>query len=104
MSSQSSTASAAIQVEKDRTELLHRLRRAEGQVRGIQRMLEGGEDCLKIGAQFSAVRKALDSTYIHMSLCFLKQNLQNPRQTDSNTSSDTDDLLKDYATLLSRLR
>ncbi|MEK9951981.1 MAG: metal-sensing transcriptional repressor [Curvibacter sp.] len=40
-----------------RTEILNRLRRAEGQLRGIQRMVEEGEDCLKIGQQFAAVRK-----------------------------------------------
>ena len=37
-----------------RTEVLNRLRRAEGQIRGVQRMIEEGESCLKIGQQFSA--------------------------------------------------
>ena len=35
-----------------RTDVLNRLRRAEGQIRGIQRMVEEGESCLKIGKQF----------------------------------------------------
>ena len=52
-----------------RTDVLNRLRRAEGQLRGIQRMVERGEDCLKVAQQFSAVRRALDSTYVRMTVC-----------------------------------
>ena len=58
-----------------RTDVLNRLRRAEGQIRGVQRMIEEGESCLKIGQQFSAVRKALDSTYLRMTVCFMEQEL-----------------------------
>ena len=52
----------ALSKAEARTDVLNRLRRAEGQIRGIQRMVEEGEDCHKIAQQFSAVRKALDST------------------------------------------
>jgi len=41
-------------------DLLKRLRRAEGQVRGIQQMLTDGRDCRDIVTQISAVSKALD--------------------------------------------
>lgn len=44
--------------EKD--ELLKRLRRAEGQVRGIQRMVEEETYCLDILTQVSAATKALE--------------------------------------------
>ena len=66
-----------------RTEVLHRLRRAEGQIRGVQRMIEEGENCLQIAQQFSAVRKALDSTYLRMTMCFLEQELQACVQPDA---------------------
>ena len=56
--------------ETDRTEVLNRLRRAEGQIRGVQRMIEEGESCVKVGQQFSAVRKALDSTHLRMTVFF----------------------------------
>jgi CsoR family transcriptional regulator, copper-sensing transcriptional repressor len=59
--------------EKSRTDLLNRLKRAEGQLRGIQRMIDEGEDCLAIASQMSAVRKALDSTYVRMTVCFMEQ-------------------------------
>lgn len=59
----------------DRTDVLHRLRRAEGQLRGIQRMIERGEDCHKVAQQFSAVQRALDSTYLRMTLCLAGQRM-----------------------------
>ena len=64
-----------LQDQKTRTDLLHRLKRAEGQLRGIQRMIEAGEPCQPVAVQMSAVRKALDSTYVRMTVCFIEQEL-----------------------------
>ena len=41
-------------------DLTKRLRRAEGQVRGVQQMLAEGRDCRDIVTQLSAVTKALE--------------------------------------------
>ena len=41
--------------------ILKRLRRIEGQVRGLQRMIEEGRDCHDILIQLSGVRSALDA-------------------------------------------
>lgn len=41
-------------------ELLQRLRRVEGQVKGIQRMIEGSRSCEDIITQVMAARAALD--------------------------------------------
>jgi DNA-binding FrmR family transcriptional regulator len=86
-----------------RTDVLNRLRRAEGQIRGIQRMVEEGDNCLKIGQQFSAVRKALDSTYLRMTVCFLEQELKARMQPDENQQTDLDAMLKDMEMLLARM-
>jgi hypothetical protein len=61
-------AMSELKTKQAQTDILNRLRRAEGQIRGIQRMVEEGESCLKIGQQFSAVRSALDSTYLRMTV------------------------------------
>ncbi|WP_007023854.1 metal-sensitive transcriptional regulator [Saccharomonospora iraqiensis] len=45
--------------EKDA--VLARLRRVEGQVRGLQRMVENDEYCIDVLTQVSAVTKALQS-------------------------------------------
>ena len=86
-----------------RTDLLNRLRRAEGQIRGVQRMIEEGESCLKIGQQFSAVRKALDSTYVRMTMCFMEQELETCLQPDASQKAGLDLMLKDMETLLARM-
>ena len=58
-----------------KAELLHRLRRAEGQVRGLQKLLEDGADCSKIAQQLLATRHALDSTYVRLNLSVAEQEL-----------------------------
>jgi len=45
---------------KDKEALLRRLRRIEGQVRGIQRMVEEDKYCVDILVQIAAARAALD--------------------------------------------
>lgn len=86
-----------------RTDVLNRLRRAEGQLRGIQRMIEEGESCLKVGQQFSAVRKALDSTYLRMTMCFMEQELEAHMRPDETQKADLSHMLKDMETLLARM-
>jgi len=86
-----------------RTDVLNRLKRAEGQIRGVQRMIEEGENCLKIGQQLSAVRKALDSTYLRMTMCFMEQELATCLQPDDAQKSDLTLMLKDMETLLARM-
>jgi DNA-binding FrmR family transcriptional regulator len=86
-----------------RADVLNRLRRAEGQIRGVQRMIEEGETCLKIGQQFSAVRKALDSTYLRMTMCFMEQELENCLQPDDAQRTGMETMLKEMETLLARM-
>jgi DNA-binding FrmR family transcriptional regulator len=87
-----------------RTDLLNRLKRAEGQLRGIQRMIEEGQPCLDIASQMAAVRKALDSTYVRMTVCFMQQELQQRLQLDSEKESELGTLLDDVQTLLGKVR
>jgi DNA-binding FrmR family transcriptional regulator len=44
----------------DKQELTARLKRIEGQIRGLQRMIEESRDCRTFMQQLSAARKALD--------------------------------------------
>ena len=89
--------------ESARAEVLNRLRRVEGQIRGVQRMLEEGESCLKISQQFAAVRKALDSTYLRMTMCFMEQELSSCLKPDPTQKDNMDTMLKDMENLLSRM-
>jgi CsoR family transcriptional regulator, copper-sensing transcriptional repressor len=47
-----------------RDEYLARLRRVEGQVRGLQRMIENDEYCIDVLTQVSAATKALRSVAV----------------------------------------
>lgn len=47
--------------EREYKELMNRLKRIEGQVRGIQRMLEEDAYCIDIMMQVSAINAALNS-------------------------------------------
>ena len=49
---------------RDRAQLLRRLSRIEGQVRGIARMIEREEYCVDILQQTSALRAAIDAVSI----------------------------------------
>ncbi|HEX9711814.1 MAG TPA: metal-sensitive transcriptional regulator [Actinomycetota bacterium] len=46
--------------------LQRRLRRIEGQIRGIQRMIDEDKYCVEILDQISAVRAALDKVGLHL--------------------------------------
>lgn len=92
---------ATLTDESARADILSRLRRAEGQLRGVQRMLEEGSPCLDIAQQFSAVRKALDSTYVRMTMCLLEQELQ-AMQPGAKSQSKLEPLMSDMQKLLTR--
>ncbi|MCS7173955.1 MAG: metal-sensing transcriptional repressor [Armatimonadetes bacterium] len=53
--------------------LLARLRRIEGQVRGLQRMLEEGRDCAEVAQQVAAARAALDRVAMDLIAAGLEQ-------------------------------
>ena len=70
---------------------------------GIQRMIEENESCLKIGQQSSAVRKALDSTYLRMTVCFMAQELEARLAPDDEQKADLAVMMKDLEALLARV-
>jgi DNA-binding FrmR family transcriptional regulator len=90
--------------ETSRTDLLNRLRRAEGQLRGIQRMIDEGEECMQIAQQISAVRKALDSAYVRMTVCFMEQELSGRLREGKGRATDLRQLLANVETLLGKVR
>ena len=66
---------------------LRRLRRIEGQVRGLQRMLEEDKYCIDILTQVSAVTRALQSFSLelldqHLSSCVVEAAARGGREAD----------------------
>ena len=63
------------------TDLQHRLRRVEGQVRGIQQMLAEGRDCRELVTQISAATKGLEQVGFHLVAAGLTWCLENPERS-----------------------
>jgi len=95
---------ALLTSEAHRTDLLHRLRRAEGQLRGVQRMISEGGPCLDVAAQMAAVRRALDSAYVRMTVCYMQQELQSRLGPEKHKGAELDTLLDDVQKLLGKIR
>ena len=68
--------------------LLKRLKRIEGQVRGIEKMIVDGRDCESLITQLAAVRSAVESVGAlmlnnYMKLCFNKGDQKDKTGVDS---------------------
>lgn len=64
MDDSASTAIAA--TEEERRKILNRLRRLEGQIRGLQTMVESGKDCEAVLTQIMAAKSALNQVGLHI--------------------------------------
>ncbi len=74
-----------MKLPEDITEdLTKRLRRIEGQVRGIQQMLAENRECRDVVAQVSAASKALDQVGFKLLATGLSHCLSNPKQAKAN--------------------
>jgi CsoR family transcriptional regulator, copper-sensing transcriptional repressor len=68
-------------VDPDRKKALcARLARIEGQLRGLQKLIDSEADCEKIAQQMAAARKALDKSFFSMVGCMIEQGDQSPDQ------------------------
>lgn len=59
----------------DKAALVLRLKRVEGQLRGIQKMIDADTDCRQVAQQLSAARKGLDRAFFEMVACVLENRL-----------------------------
>jgi CsoR family transcriptional regulator, copper-sensing transcriptional repressor len=59
-------------VAEARHDLVLRLKRVEGQVRGVIGMIESGADCELVAQQLSAARKALDKAFYELMACAIE--------------------------------
>ena len=77
---------------------LTRLRRIEGQVRGLQRMIEEGEECERLMTQLMAARGALEQ----VSALLLDHHIRHCLLADSGVSDDTLTALQDTLRMWAR--
>ncbi|NCB80047.1 MAG: metal-sensitive transcriptional regulator, partial [Bacilli bacterium] len=48
-------------MKTEKKNMMNRLKRAEGQLRGIQKMIDEEQECIDIVTQLSAVRSSINS-------------------------------------------
>jgi DNA-binding FrmR family transcriptional regulator len=74
-----------------------RLRRIEGQVQGIQRMLENGRECEEVLTQIMAVRSSLDQVGLLLMEMHIDRCLLDGLPEDSPVTQEIGEVLKSWA-------
>ena len=73
-------------------DVLKRLRRLEGQIRGVQRMVEEGQDCSDVVTQLSACKAALDKVGYRLVIAGMRHCVAVPEQTGDEAGLEADEL------------
>jgi DNA-binding FrmR family transcriptional regulator len=84
--------------EQDKKDLVNRLKRAEGQMRGVQRMIEEERDCEAILQQLTAVRSALHTASLALARAYATQCL-----VESDNSITTTQVIDSLINALGKL-
>ncbi|MBT2570781.1 metal-sensitive transcriptional regulator [Planococcus sp. ISL-110] len=78
----------------------NRLKRIEGQLKGVLRMVENNEDCQDVVMQLSAVRSAVDRAIG----VIVSENLEQCVRNSIDKGESTDQFVKDAVSLLVKSR
>ncbi|MDH7486561.1 MAG: metal-sensitive transcriptional regulator [Anaerolineae bacterium] len=82
-----------------KSELQQRLRRIEGQARGVQRMIDEDRDCKSILQQLAAIRSAAHQASLVLVRSYAAQCLSEPTRAESSP----DELLNELVGVLARI-
>ncbi len=74
-----------------------RLRRIEGQVQGIQRMLDAGRECEEVLTQIMAVRSSIDQVGLLLMERHIERCILDGLPADAPTTKELGDALKSWA-------
>ena len=80
-------------------DVIKRLRRAQGQVGGVIKMIEEGRDCADVVTQLAAASRALNRAGFKIIATGLKQCVQEDKQGDGTADSDRAELEKLFLSL-----
>ncbi|WP_216215307.1 metal-sensitive transcriptional regulator [Amycolatopsis aidingensis] len=84
-----------VSYSEDKEAYLKRLRRIEGQIRGLQRMIEQDKYCIDVLTQVSAATKALQSFSLglleeHLSTCVVEAATTGGKEAESKVREASD--------------
>lgn len=77
-----------LQSPEVKTDLTTRLRRIEGQVRGVQKMVEDERDCSDILQQLAAIRSAVHQASLVLARSYVARCLLEPTRGDMDAMLD----------------
>ncbi|SFM12001.1 metal-sensitive transcriptional regulator [Salibacterium qingdaonense] len=81
-------------------EMKNRLKRVEGQVRGVQKMMDESKDCKEVVYQMSAARTALDRAMAQI----VAENLEECIREQMEEGGDTSQYVQEAIELLGKSR
>ena len=82
-------------IERDRKKLLNRVRRIRGQVEGIEKALESGEDCSPLLQTIAATRGALNGLMAQVLEGHIREHVIDPAQGPTHRQLEAADELVD---------
>ncbi|KQS98780.1 metal-sensitive transcriptional regulator [Cellulomonas sp. Leaf395] len=89
-----------MELDKDEmSKVTNRLKRAQGQLAGVVRMLDEGRDCEDVVMQLSAVSRALDRAGFAIIASGMRQCLVQPEQDGATAALDVQKLEKLFLSL-----
>lgn len=81
-------------------EIKNRLKRIEGQTRGVLRMMDDSKNCKDVVSQLSAIRNAVDRTIAYI----VASNMEQCILQEIENGGDTDKVVKEAINLLVKSR
>lgn len=76
--------------QHNKQQMLNRLCRIEGQVRGVMGLIENEDECEAVVQQFAAVRKAMDRAFFDLMACVTQRELDELGLRNAKTRSRLD--------------
>lgn len=83
---------------QDKKNVINRLKRIEGQVRGIIKMVDGDKDCKSIVTQMTATKAALERALGYI----VAKNLESCIYDKINNGEDVDEAIKEAVDMVTR--
>lgn len=80
------------------SEMLGRLKRIEGQVRGVYKMVEENRDCGDIVTQLTAIKAAVNRVSISVLACHLADQIQD----DIRAGKEIDDSMEEFMAIFKK--
>lgn len=81
-------------------QMKNRVKRIEGQVRGLLKMMEDEKECRDVVTQMSAVRNAIDRT----AALIVSKNLEQCIREEKQADESSEDIIKEAVNLLVKSR